>query len=73
MLVHLQTNGLMPKHQSAYRRGPSTETALQKVTSDALLAAHQCKLTVLGMLDLNAAFDCVDHDILLNRLEKSSG
>ena len=33
MLVHLQTNGLVPKHQSAYRRGYSTETVLLKVTS----------------------------------------
>ena len=44
-----------------------------KVTSDALLAADQEKLTLLGMLDLSAVFDCVDHDILLRRLEISFG
>ena len=64
MLVHLQANGLTLKRQSAYRRGHSTETALLRVTYDALLAADQFKLTLLDMLDLSAAFDCVDHDIL---------
>ena len=45
------------ENQSAYRRSHSTETALLKVTSDALIAADQGKLTLLGMLDLSAAFD----------------
>ena len=73
MLVNLQTNGLMPKHQSIYRRVHTTETALLKVTSDALLAADQGKLILLSMFDLSAAFDCVDHDILLNQFAKTSG
>ena len=73
LLLHLHSNGLLPEHQSAYRRSHSTETALLKVTSDALIVADMGKLTLLGMLDLRAAFDCVDHDILLCRLGVSFG
>ena len=73
LLVHLGVNQLLPEHQSAYRRSHSTETALLKVTSDVLLAADQGMVTLLGMLDLSAAFDCVDHHILLRRLRISYG
>ena len=53
----------MPRLQSAYRRHHSTETALLKVLSDALTAADNQQVTLLALLDLSAAFDCVDHDI----------
>ena len=71
LMLHLRINDLLPEHQSAYRSCHSTETALLKVTSDALLAADQGKLTLLGMLDMSAAFDCVDHIILVRRLNVS--
>ena len=73
LLHHLQLNGLLPEHQSAYRKSRSTESALLKVTSDALKAADEGKVTLLGMLYLSAAFDCVDHQIFLKRLTLSFG
>ena len=44
-----------------------------KVVSDALMAADVGQVTILGLLDLSAAFDTVDHDILINRLRISFG
>ena len=43
------------------------------VLSDVLLAADNQKVTLLALLDFSAAFDCVDHDILLHRLQSIFG
>lgn len=70
---YLTGNGLLPRHQSAYRRHHSTETALLQVLSDIYGAADNQQVTLLGLLDLSAAFDCVDHPILTRRLSQSFG
>jgi len=64
---------LLPHRQSAYRRHHSTETALLRVLSDIYATADKQEVTLLGLLDLSAAFDCVDHDILLRHLRQSFG
>ena len=51
----------------------STETALLKVHNHIALALDQGNSAVLVMLDLSAAFDTIDHAILLNRLEHHYG
>ena len=40
-----------------------TETALLKVLSDVHTAIDSQQVTLLALLDLSAAFDCVDHDV----------
>ena len=55
--------------QSAYRTGHCTETALLRVKSDMLKAIENQEVTCLILLDLSAAFDTVDHRLLLTRLK----
>ena len=58
LVGYLQENNLMPVEQSAYRRNHSTETALLRVISDLLNSMDKQEVTLLGLLDLSAAFDC---------------
>ena len=69
----LTANNLLPVHQSAYRRHHSTETGLLKVFSDVCKAIDEGNVCLLGLLDLSAAFDTVDHEILIKRLKTTFG
>ena len=62
---HMNKVRPLPSGQSAYRPFHSTETALLKVQSDILLSMDDQKVTLLVMLDLSAAFDTINHNILL--------
>ena len=73
LVEYLQSSGLMPRLQSPYRRHHSTETASLRVLSDIFCAAGRQHVTLLGLLDLSDAFDCVDHNILIHRLQRSFG
>jgi len=64
----LATEELLPNNQSAYHKHHSTETTMLRVLLDALAAAHRQQVMLIRLLDLSAAFDCVDEVLLLQRL-----
>lgn len=61
------------KHQSAYRKDHSCETALIKIMGDIQEMTTQKSYVALVLLDMSAAFDTVDHSLLLFRLENHFG
>ena len=67
---HLIQNGLYEVLQSAYKQNHRTETALLKEQNDLLTAIDTYGGTVLILLDFSAAFDTIDHTILLQRLHE---
>ena len=69
----LNHNNLLSPLQSAYRPNHSTETALLRIVNDLLTAMDNNKICILTLLDLLAAFDTIDHQILLTRLQHSFG
>jgi len=54
--------------QSAYTKHHSTETTLIALHDDLIKAMDKQEVTCLTLLDYSAAFDTIDHSILLQRL-----
>lgn len=70
---HMQDNNLGEPLQSAYRAAHSTETALLKVKDDIMTSLHHRQGVFLVLLDLSAAFDTVNHNILFQRMNQELG
>ena len=70
--VHMPINNLYPSAQSSYRKRHSVETAFLKIKND-LLNMNKQHVTLLVLLDLSAAFNTVDHSIMLKRLQTKLG
>ena len=70
VLHYLHINNILTKEQSGFRPKHSTVSALLKVTDEWLKALDEGKYTGTIFVDLQKAFDTVDHEILLNKLEQ---
>ena len=73
LIKHYNQNSLLPEHQSACMKEHSCETSLVKLLNDIFWGMENQLVTAVVILDLSAAFDKVDHDLLLDILEKQSG
>ncbi len=70
---YITANNLYDPLQSANKEFHSTETTFFKVTNDILYTVDNKQLVILVRLDLSAAFNAVDHKILLHALEHEFG
>jgi len=73
LLKHMEINNLHEVMQSAYKQLHSTETALIRVQNDILTEIDRKRGVILVLLDLSAAFDTIDHNILFYQLQHRLG
>ena len=69
MMEFLHSCNILNEVQHAYLRGRSTQTAIFQFT-DKILKALECEVIPLGLfLDLSKAYDTLDYNILLHKLD----
>ena len=73
MTKHLDYHNLHAEHQSGYRSNHSCETATLTIYNDLLCISDMKSKVILLLLDLSAAFDTVNHNLLLIKLKKDFG
>jgi hypothetical protein len=68
---HLTSNNLHNPNQFGYKKQHSCETLLTVFLNDVFLNTDSGKATLVIMCDLSAAFDTVDHNLLIKTLENT--
>ena len=73
LVNHVERSPSYNWYQSAYRKGYSKETAITRLLNDIYCNADNKARTLLVQLDLSAAFDTIDIDTLMTRIEHTFG
>lgn len=68
LLVHVESENIIPVIQSGFRGGHGTETALAHVTDEIITASDSGLGSILVLLDFSRAFDCINQELLLEKL-----
>ena len=68
ILAHFLENNLWHPNHHGFRKNHSTATAIAQLYNFWIKNAEDTKLSAALLLDLSAAFDVVDHKILLDKL-----
>ena len=68
LIFYLDYNDLFDNYQSAYRKHHSTETSIIALTDSLHHSLDNHKSLQLLFIDMTAAFDTIDFNILLSRL-----
>ena len=66
---YLDRNEILFKFQSGFRKNYSTDTALSYLSDKILSAFDKGLFTGMILIDLQKAFDTIDHDIFLKKLQ----
>ena len=64
---YLNSNDLYCPVQSGYRPHHSCETLLVRMTDDINREIQAGNIVIVILLDLSAAFDTIDHDVLMEK------
>ena len=65
---YLTENSILYRHQSGFRKNHSTDTSLAYLTDKILTGFDSGPLTGMILIDLQKAFDTINHNILLRKM-----
>jgi len=70
LVTYLETNNIIHQSQYGFQKGKGTDQAIAKVTQFIHKSLDNNKKCATVYLDLFKAFDTIDHNILLHKMEQ---
>jgi hypothetical protein len=68
-MYHFLTNNILTNNRFGFRKNSSTTNATYKLINDILMALNNKRKTDGIFFDLEKAFDCVEHNILMTKMK----